>query len=205
MVWGPPRGFPSVVPSNERPPALQWVNTGLPSPQERRKAYEKNRPTLTSLSANRRPGRALGQDIDPDIYHQRQDEENRITCRVVWQVQLKYKRSLTFDSFDFQPSKLFKENFIFQPSKLKLVLNLLKLTKSVKQLKRPNIQRLLAVALWRGSLLQRPLLLFHHDSWSPWWCLLRWRTHLWVRSTWMDWGKGCSHRNAPIWNQCSIK
>ena len=83
MAREAPRGFPDAVPEIEKPPALQWVGVGAGTPKSRRLNYEKSRPGLTSLSANRRPGRDKGQDIDPDIYHRRQDEENRLTCRVV--------------------------------------------------------------------------------------------------------------------------
>ena len=49
-----PRGFPTQVPQQPTPPTLQWIGVGAKSPRERRIAYERSRPQLTSLSANRR-------------------------------------------------------------------------------------------------------------------------------------------------------
>ena len=49
-----PRGFPAEVPLKPKPPTLQWMGTGARSPRERRLAYERSRPQLTSLTANRR-------------------------------------------------------------------------------------------------------------------------------------------------------
>ena len=54
VVNAAPRGFPTDVPLVIKPPTLQWIGVGAKSPRDRRIAYERSRPQLTSLSANRR-------------------------------------------------------------------------------------------------------------------------------------------------------
>ena len=76
-------GFPDQVPVLPDHPEFIWNGRNNGNPRLRRLAFERSI-TRISLTASRNKNRPKGRDIDPHVYRQIQDNENKETCRLVF-------------------------------------------------------------------------------------------------------------------------
>ena len=75
-------GFPAVCPRINDHPEFEWPGRGNGTPISRRIDFENAiAGQHISITAHRDPNRPRGRDIEPRIYAQIQDLENKKTCR----------------------------------------------------------------------------------------------------------------------------